>query len=496
MTGEALATGVPEAAGGAGCEHPHSNVNKQSAKVFFIAAGFPSYPTDSCQPPPGSAPRLGEARGMSDFLSLEESAEQLGVSDGQLRSWIKRGLASAARRGGDYTLRTSEVERLRKDPPTTTGDSQEEAGAPQRPRVLPPRSDKNPDSFAGERDRRRRMGRRASDFTLEILHQEIRSAISAALEPILPRLPGAELPPPVTVVEVNNDYEIEALEGRILELEAQNRHQELAREEFRQRLEDSERQRHELDASQRQQIVELEKRLEEAVQSNRNGSDQAVERLTKEVTLERQLRQEALDNAERLRSEIEELQSSGLAVDAERARWGLETRTLQAEIDRLTIMQGSSDQQKRELEQSQQKLGDSDRDLREKDEELRRLREQITSLTYKLQMAGTGATGTSPEESRRLVERLAEAQAEMAEKNELVNQTYAEIGELRSKLDAVQRSHYELQQRHERLKDEWGQLAAQVAAKQMSEHQQQQAPPPPGPGERPKGWGSLFGRRD
>lgn len=434
---------------------------------------------------------------MSDFLSLEESAEQLGISDGQLRSWIKRGLASAARRGGEYTLRSSEVERLRKDPPAAANDSQEETGSPQRPRVLPPRSDKNPDSFAGERDRRRRMGRRASDFTLEILHQEIRSAIGAAMEPILARLPGVETLP-VAAAETNNDYEIDALEQRILELEAQNRHQDLAREEFRQRLEDSERHRHELEATQR----DLERRLEEAEQSKQqaqqdgDGTQQTLDRLSRDVALERKLRQEASDNAERLRSEIEELQSASLTMDAERARWGLETRTLQAEIDRLTIMQGTSDQQKRELEQSQQKLGDSDRDLREKDEELRRLREQITSLTYKLQMAGTGATGTSPEESRRLVERLAEAQAEMAEKNELVNQNYAELGELRSKLDAVQRSHYELQQRHERLKDEWGQLAAQVAAKQMSEHQQQQAPPPPGPGERPKGWGSLFGRRD
>ena len=444
---------------------------------------------------------------MSDFLSLEDSAEQLGVSDGQLRSWIKRGLAGATRRGGEYTLRASEVERLRKEPPATASDSQEDSPSSQRPRVMPPRSDKNPDSFAGERDRRRRMGRRASDFTLEILHQEIKSAIQAAMEPFLPKL--QQSPPPSPSEAPDNSYEIEALEQRILELEGQNRHQELAREEFRQRLEESERKRHEQDASQQKQLAELRERLEESerlrteleqcsrqVQPQDDGSQQMLQRLSKEVNLERQLRQEAADNAERLRSEIEELQSSGMAMDAERARWGLETRTLQAEIDRLTIMQSSWESQKQELEKSQQRLGDSDRDLREKDDELRKLREQVTSLTYKLQMAGTGATGTSPEESRRLVERLAEAQAEMAEKNELVNQTYAEIGELRSKLDAVQRSHYELQQRHERLKDEWGQLAAQTAAKQMSEHQQQQSPPPPGPGERPKGWGSLFGRRD
>ena len=218
-----------------------------------------------------------------------------------------------------------------------------------------------------------------------------------------------------------------------------------------------------------------------------------LQRLSREVTLERQLRQEALDNAERLRAEIDQLQSSSLAMDAERARWSLENRSLQGEIDRLTSMQESSQQRLQLLEKSG---GDNEQVVREKDDEIRRLREQITSLTYKLQMAGTGATGTSPEESRRLMERLAEAQAEMTEKNELVNQTYAEIGELRSRLEAEKRSHYELLQRHNRLEEEWAQQAAQFAASKMNEHQQQQAPPPPGPGERPKGWGSLFGRRD
>ena len=458
---------------------------------------------------------------MSDFLSHEESAEQLGVSDGQLRTWIKRGLARATRRGGEYFLRADEVERLRNDPPS--GDGPEESSAVQRPRALPPRSDKNPDSFAGERDRRRRMGRRASDFTLEILHQEIKSAISAAMEPILPRLQPEKAVPPVALEPASNNYEIEALEARIVELEGQIRHQDLAREEFRQRLEDSERHRHQLEASARGaenaaslrvselegQLRQAQQRLEESEQMGRqaqqhdDGTQQLLQRLSKEVTLERQLRQEALDNAERLRAEIDELQSSSLAMDAERARWSLENRSLQGEIDRLTSMQASWDQQKRELEQSQQRLqlleksgGDNEKVVREKDDEIRRLREQITSLTYKLQMAGTGATGTSPEESRRLMERLAEAQAEMTEKNELVNQTYAEIGELRSRLEAEKRSHYELQQRHNRLEEEWAQQAAQFAASKMSEHQQQQAPPPPGPGERPKGWGSLFGRRD
>lgn len=444
---------------------------------------------------------------MSDFLSLEESAEQLGVSDAQLRLWIKRGLARATRRGGDYALRPVEVERLRDDLPPVLGESQEDqAPSPQRPRVLPPRSEKNPDSFAGERDRRRRMGRRASDFTLEILHHEIKSAISAALEPILPQLENIQKgmgQQTVTTTPddlVSNHYEIEALEGRILELESQVRHQELAREEFRHRLEESERQRHELEQMGRQ------------AQQHEDGTQQLLQRLSKEVGVERQLRMEAQEQLQglrlefqeqldRARSEMGELQSSSMSMDAERARWNLEIRSLQGEIDRLTSMQEGWDAHKRELEQAQHRLqllektgGDSEKALEERDNEIRRLREQVTSLTYRLQMAGTGATGTSPEESRRLVERLAEAQAEMSEKNELINQNYAEMGELRSKLDDMQRNYYELQGRYKRLEDEW----AQQAARQMSDHQQhqQQPPPPASPGERPKGWGNLFGRRE
>jgi hypothetical protein len=472
-----------------------------------------------------------EAPGMSDFLSLEESAEQLGVSDAQLRSWIKRGLARATRRGGEYALRPGEVERLRDDPPDPQLESALEP-LPQRPRVLPPRSEKNPDSFAGERDRRRRMGRRASDFTLEILHQEIKSAVAAALEPVLPRLEAIGRSSPVPQPEVvSGGYEIEALENRILELESQLRHQEAAREEFRQRLEEAERRRHEAEAripapGQAQRLSELENqllheqrarqefqhRLEESerrrhevehISRQAQQHEDGALRLAKELSLEKELRLEAEQNQERLRAQLEELQSSSLAMDAERARFSLEARSLQGEIDRLTIMQESWDSQKREWEQSKQRLSilektgsDSERALEEKNSELRHLREQVTSLTYRLQMAGSGATGTSPEESRRLMERLAEAQAEMAEKNQLINQNYAEMSELRSRLDDTQRNFYELQQRHERLKEEWGQLVAQTAAKQMSEHQQQQAPPPPHPGDRPKGWGSLFGRRD
>jgi len=469
---------------------------------------------------------------MAELLSLEESAQQLGVSEAVLRQWIKRGLARAARRAGEYILRQSEVDRLRIESSTfaASGGDVDLIDTPsaeiRRPRALPPRSASNPDSYAGERDRRRRMGRRASDFTLEILHEEIRSAVSKALEPILPRLeevqrqlsqmPGQE----VRVAEPEP-------EQRLLELEALLSHQQEARESYRQRLEDSEQanlqlQKQLLQLQQQSQssapdpewmnrALELERvksdlelrltRLQEQHTRQAESLQQAQQRLSQELNLERQARMEALEASERVRAELNEHQVASLTMEAERARFSLESRTLQAEIDRLNILLEHGDSTRRELETLQQKLASSERSAsdalrvhEEKEQELRRLREQVNSLTYRLQMAGTGSTGPSPEEARKVMEKLADAQAEMAEKNQLINQNYAEIGELRSKLDDSQRKYYELHQRYEKLENEWSQLAAQVAARHMSEHQQQQAPPPPSP-DKGKVWG-LFGRRD
>lgn len=536
---------------------------------------------------------------MADFLSVEDSAAQLGVGEATLRGWIKRGLARATRRGGDYILRQTEVDRLRVETPEFVESGEKEPAvtevlafqdlapapalpevgsvqpevkerprfeaesttAPRRPKALPPRSNKDPESFSGERDRRRRMGRRASDFTLEILHHEIKSAISAALNPLLPQLDELKS----HLSRPTGGGEVDALLARVAELENQQQHFERAREEFRQRLEESENERKRLEQAastpdpyllKRMEEAERERarlesalqqgsapdpvllrrveeaereraRLELAVQQSvqrfteseqerqrlelwvqqtqqqqaqhEDGAQQLLQRLTHELQAERQLRQESQEQLERMRAELADLQSNSLTMEAERARFSLESRSLQGEIDRLTSLQEKWEGQKRDQESTHNRLQllektnqDAERRLEEREQELRRLREQVNSLNYRLQMAGTGSAGPSPEESRKLMERLADAQAEMAEKNQLITQHYSEIGELRSKLDTVQRSHYEMQQRYEKLYDEWGQLAAQLAAKQMSDHQQQQAPPPSSDR---KGWG-LFGRRE
>jgi len=497
---------------------------------------------------------------MSEFVSLEEAAEQLKVSDMLVRQWIRRGLARASRRGGDYYLRVTEVERLRQnpdldhqissDPPNLQLAGEE----PRKPKVRPPRSEKNPQSFSGEKDRRRRMGRRASDFTLEILHQEILSAVNSALSPLLPKLDEFKerLESPGVSVQDNSDQQIllqriDLLENENLQIRERQTHLEQAREEYRGRLQASEEARlaleqdlklarqssaqredasanlvslqQELDRERtlRVQREEVLKRLEEEVVRHRQSVSTNVDALQQELARERALRVEREDRLKELdeevlghRREMEKQQGLALAAEAERATWDYESRALQGEIDRLNSMKQSWDEERQQLEvrlkSYEQRLSDAERHGNEagqrlqeqeveREAELRRLREQVNSLTYRLQMAGPGSAGPSTEDSRRLLERLAEAEAQMAQKDQLITQSYGEISELGSKLETAQRNYYELDQRYERLRDEWSQLAA----KQMTEFQQQkqhQAPVDPGPPpERNKGWGGLFRMR-
>lgn len=557
---------------------------------------------------------------MSDFLSVEEAARELGVPESLVRQWIRRGLARASRRGGDYTLRVAEVERLRQEsvylqsqvapeaslPLPTDAPSVEPEPSPSpkpKARVLPPRS-KDPDSFAGDRDRRRRMGRRASDFTLELLHQEIKTAVAAALDPLLPRLdelqsqlqspprpadPFAEIERAQSRLEFAThavaepapgqhvSAEIERLHSelqqaraqtssadeqwraerdqqdglhrRIAELEVQLAQQEpeqallqrrvaeleeelersrtqrelleQAREGYRQRLEESERA---LNADGEERVNHLTQQLDalglqlEAERQTRQHLEVHLQSVQSEQDLLRQHWEAELEQAraerDRARQRLSESESGSLTIEAERARWSLESRSLQAEIDRLTGLHGRFDEQRRDLEtqlqrereahaQVQQRLemverADKDAALRfegrehQLESEIRRLKEQVNSLNYRLTMAGTGTAGPSPEESRKLLDRIADAEAQMAEKDQLIHQNYAEISDLRSKLEAMQRQHYELQQSYDQVHDKWSQLVAQ----QWQSSDQQQHPPAPGAspdGKKPSNW--LFRMR-
>lgn len=459
-----------------------------------------------------------EAAPMSDLISLSEAAHNLEIGPDVLQQWVERGLArgtpaSNPEQGG-WDFERAEVQRLILEKHLILSQSPPgPAESRKRPKVRPPRS-LDPESATGERDRRRRMGRRASDFTLELLHQEIRTAVAAALSPLQAQLeqlnvaptsgPAPDLQPEMARLQGELAEAQQLLErsekerhrwqlklqeetaANLDELKGQLQHLEEAREQFRQKL-----------AQAQQEKEQSALRHQEELQRQRLQHQQELEhtRLEHERRLE-QLREET----EGLRRELDQARSGDLTMDAERARWSLELHSLQGEVDRLTAVQAGWDEQKRELEQQLQQLRHKSEQQerssqREQDleSEVHRLQELIKSLNYKLQMAGPGSSGPTPEDSRRLLERLSEAEAEMAQKNQLIQQNYAEISELGSKLDALQRSHYELQQRHERLKEDWSQLAA----KQINELQQQQQQPPPSslPSDRKGGWGGLFRMR-
>lgn len=150
---------------------------------------------------------------MGEFMTMEEAATQLEVPEATLRQWIQRGRARASRRGGTYVLRLREVERLAQAELGVTlslqpADTPERLLSPinlklgltpsaepaesetEKPRkALPPRPrDEEPDSPP---DRRKRLGRRKSDFSLEILANEVREAVGQGLDEFLkPLLEG------------------------------------------------------------------------------------------------------------------------------------------------------------------------------------------------------------------------------------------------------------------------------------------------------------------
>ncbi len=143
---------------------------------------------------------------MGEFMTMEEAATQLEVPEATLRQWIQRGRARASRRGGTYVLRLREVERLAQaelgvtltlqpaDAPerllspinlklglTPSAEPAETEGEKPR-KALPPRPR---DEEAEGPDRRKRLGRRKSDFSLEILANEVREAVGQGLDEFL-----------------------------------------------------------------------------------------------------------------------------------------------------------------------------------------------------------------------------------------------------------------------------------------------------------------------
>lgn len=216
---------------------------------------------------------------MGEFMTMEEAATQLEVPEATLRQWIQRGRARASRRGGTYVLRLREVERLAQAELGVTLQLQsaetperllspinlslglsaeregEGEGKPRR--ALPPRPrDAGPEEDGAPIDRRKRLGRRKSDFSLEILANEVRQAVAQGLElqreivgealapvlqkldrlqapssaaPLLSILPRREEPDPAVLEE------LEELRQAVAARERQLRHSQQENVQLRQR---------------------------------------------------------------------------------------------------------------------------------------------------------------------------------------------------------------------------------------------------------------------
>lgn len=566
--------------------------------------------------PRGNAKRQAMSDDLHLHFDLESAATDLGMSAQQLGSWVEEGRVRAVRRHGVLSLRPAELARLRALPP---------GEVPRVLRVLPPRS-ASTESIAAVGDRRRRQGRRATDFTLEMLNAEIHKAVADALAPITSgaaAAPSHELEASareigrlrqrleteeaavgdlreqlaelsLALAEARDQFaserslreadilqlaELQAqslseqgLTARLAEAESelaassdrfrllqiecekqlleQGEELERAQAELEQALRAREDDRAlvlqqagagELAEAERRELAELRRRSEDdartvaeqalelarAADSAQRHRDE-LEKLRAEMdTLSRSANQsdKLQGELDLLRSELDRLRlhlsaadSTALTMEAERARWSLESRSLQGEIERLNGVAERAEERIRELTEAGrrerentaiqiarlEKLEQSEQGTARRFEERehvladenRRLREQVNSLTYRLQMAGSGSAGPSPEESRLLLDRLADAQTLMAEKDELLAQNYSEMSELRSRYDALQQEHYEKQHEYQQMKEEWSQLLA----RQLNNRQQAQEAaanhPPAAPKDQPnKGWGGLFRMR-
>ena len=569
---------------------------------------------------------------MVDFISLEEAAEQLDIPESLLRQWVKKGFARASRRGGGYVLRTTEVDRLLANPVpasesalsgesespfprSSTEDamlSEEERAlrpnsedvAPQRPKVLPPRP-RSEEQWPAK-DRRNRMGRRGSDFSLESMNSEVRSAVEQSLDMLDGRLNGfhynleqtlaahqdslaasylrmnehwervAQLleNPPSAPAPSPDKHALLKLEAEVERRTAELRQKSAEVDELRKRCADVDELRRrcaevdelrrrcaevdelrkrctELDELRKRcaEVDDLRKRCAEVDELRKRGAEledvrgraadaddlrQRVVHLEKvreefRLRLEESAEQERvrrgefeaafLKNQEALRlsqAENEDLQkklrsrdsSLGL-IEQERARQievlaaelaqlrDLRERTeesrsiLEDQLNHTNSRLDQAQERNRELEgvlsASQERMSQMEASVQgnrqredELSQEVRRWKEQVNGLQFKLQMQGQGGASHSVEESRRLMERLAEMEGQMFEKDRLISQSYRELSELRSKLDEQQRVFYELQQQTDKEKEEWSQVVAQqlrVTGELNNQRQQQPSSP-------------------
>lgn len=529
---------------------------------------------------------MSEERLVADFVTLEIAAVQLDVSENTVRQWIKKGLARASRRGGSYVLRRSEIERIRKtdlrekqseSTPNTEVESEDHSRSEARdgdsqeslikPRVLPPRS--REEENWPKMDRRKRMGRRGADFSLESLHSEVRIAVEEALDCLDPRLlswqnrleelltrqlnsveeslqsvvarssqepPSSQ--PNTLLLEKTQELEasLRASEEKSEDLRWKLSHLEQSREELRQQLEKSQADKEQAFIEREQaekSVQQLKLDLERAVSSqSQNSAQQDVyssQLAALELSVEESKRsqQQLRDANETLERENLSLRAKIVDLDAEKTSWQrsrdefemtnlqqearlLETTRLEGELNRAEAAVRAIEAEKAELAAKvasesealaiqvglqkalQTKFNELESQNQELVQESKRLKEQVNGLQFKLQVQDPNNPGSSADDQRKLLSKLADMEAQMLEKDRIVNSGYSQLSEVRSKFEELQQAFYELQQRYDREKEDWSQIVAQqlrVATEQNQQRQTQQKPASSSP---QASWKGLF----
>lgn len=235
-----------------------------------------------------------------------------------------------------------------------------------------------------------------------------------------------------------------------------------------------------------------------------------------------------LDELESLREDVRTLQKTALKLETERSRLINDSASLRGESEdarkrlqeaeerrmraeeELKAMKGRFLEELRQVEEryarAQARVETLESHMqsvekRQEDravatqEENRRLKEELKNLQLRLQSEPVPVANL--EDTRALMNRVADLESAMEEKDRSVEQAFRDRSELRNQLEAYKQHYYELQQRYEREKSEWSNLVAHEFQRRGNESQmQQQAPPEPKPAAKPKGWGLFRPRSD
>lgn len=555
---------------------------------------------------------------MAEFLSLEEAAARLGITESTLRNWVKRGTARVTRRAGLDWLREREVERLLEEFPrngdvSSSSDSLTPVRVPPPPPAPPSSPDLTEDSGGFMISRRERLVPRSIELpnsgerpSLQIKAQRSEiDELRLELEEMTARAEEAESR------ERSLEERLRAREREVVELQhqlegsmAEDRHEELEarlyeadkiienlRDESRRLREEAaeseslreksfaelENLRNELNRLRGERdrlrtgqssLNELEKQVEEAIrdrdslqsilekleQEHEKASERAlnesesarilqgrVNELEEELSFTtaslRQIEVEyaslkgqtaELDELESLREDVRTLQKTALKLETERARLINDSASLRGESeDARKRIQEAEDRRLRAEEELKGLRGKFHEELRQVEEryaraqsrvetleshmhsvekrqedraqglqeENRRLKDELKAIQLRIQ-AEPSVPVASLEDTRALMNRVAELESAMEEKDRGVEQAFRDRSELRNQLEAYKQHYYELQQRYEREKSEWSHLVAHEFQRRGNETMMQQPASEPKQAAKPKGWGLFRPRSD